>query len=122
MLSRGDRREDIYQDDVDRQDFLKTLAEACQKTDWQVHAYCLMSNHFHLSYPWSSLGWYLAAPKHRPGWLRVDRLLGEHEIGSRRVSPRKVVCLCHDPSKSRPLTKVLGLTLSIIISAVRIAA
>jgi len=26
---------------VDRQDFLKTLAEACQKTNWQVHAYCL---------------------------------------------------------------------------------
>ena len=34
--------------DVDRQDFLKTLAEACQKTDWQVHAYCLMRNHFHM--------------------------------------------------------------------------
>jgi REP element-mobilizing transposase RayT len=31
---------------VDRQDFLKTLAEACPKTDWRVHAYCLMSNHF----------------------------------------------------------------------------
>ena len=157
VMSRGDRRENIYHDDVDRQDFLKTLAETCQKTDWQVHAYCLMSNHFHLvletpnaslvagmhwllstytirlnrrhetpghvfsgryralvvegdgsgylktvcdyvhlnpvracllrpeerllSYPWSSLGWYLAAPGHRPGWLRVDRLLGEHGIG-----------------------------------------
>ena len=32
VLSRGDRREDIYLDDVDRHDFLKTLAEACQKT------------------------------------------------------------------------------------------
>jgi hypothetical protein len=31
-MSRGDRRENIYLDDVDRQDFLKTLAEACQKT------------------------------------------------------------------------------------------
>ena len=30
-------REDIFVDDVDRQDFLKTLAEACQKTGWQVH-------------------------------------------------------------------------------------
>jgi REP element-mobilizing transposase RayT len=27
---------------------LKTLAEACQKTNWQVHAYCLMRNHFHV--------------------------------------------------------------------------
>jgi REP element-mobilizing transposase RayT len=48
LMSRGDRREDISLDDVDRYDFLKTLAEACAKTSWQVHAYCLMRNHFHL--------------------------------------------------------------------------
>ena len=48
LMSRGDRREDIFLNDVDRHDFLKTLAEACQKTGWQVHAYCLMRNHFHL--------------------------------------------------------------------------
>jgi len=35
-------------DDVDRLDFLKTLAEACQKTDWQVHPYCLMCIHYNL--------------------------------------------------------------------------
>jgi REP element-mobilizing transposase RayT len=35
-------------DDIDRHDFIKTLAEACQKTGWQVHAYCLMRNHYHL--------------------------------------------------------------------------
>ncbi len=34
VMSRGDRREDIFLDDVDRQDFLKTLAEGCQKTGW----------------------------------------------------------------------------------------
>ena len=156
VMSRGDRRERIFLDDVDRQDFIKTLAEACQKTNWQVHAYCLMPNHYHLvletpepnlvagmawlqstytirlnhrhqlfghvlsgrykaqlvegsgsgylrtacdyvhlnpvragmlksaerllSYPWSSFGAYLAAPEYRPGWVRVDRLLGEHGI------------------------------------------
>lgn len=157
VMSRGDRKKDIYLDDVDRQDFLRTLAEACLKTGFQIHAYCLMRNHFHLvietpnanlvagmrwllsaytirlnhrqklfghvfsgrykavivdgsghgylrtacdyvhlnpvrakllkpgqrmlEYPWSSLGWYLSAPEHRPGWMRVDRLLGEHGIG-----------------------------------------
>jgi putative transposase len=156
IMSRGDRRENIFLDDVDRQDFIKTLAETCQKTGFQVHAYCLMSNHYHLvvetpnanlvagmawlqstytirlnhrhklfghvfsgryksllvdgsgtgylksacdyvhlnpvragllkpedrlmAYPWSSFGFYLAARQHRPGWLRVDRLLGEHGI------------------------------------------
>ena len=44
VLSRGDRREDIYYDDVDRHDFVKTLAEACQKTGFEVHAYQLKSS------------------------------------------------------------------------------
>ena len=35
-MSRGDRREPILLDDVDRQDFLKTLAEGCEKGD-HVH-------------------------------------------------------------------------------------
>ena len=160
VMSRGNRRESIFLDDVDRQDFLKTLAEACLKTGWQVHAYCLMNNHFHLvvetpnanlvagmrwllstysirlnhrhklsghvfsgrykalvvdgsgngylktacdyvhlnpvrahllkpeelltGYPWSSLGWFAAAREHRPSWMRVDRLLGEHGWGGSR--------------------------------------
>jgi REP-associated tyrosine transposase len=48
LLSRGDGREDIFWDDTDRASFLEFLGRTCQKTDWQVHAYCLMSNHFHL--------------------------------------------------------------------------
>jgi REP-associated tyrosine transposase len=156
VMSRGDQRDDIFFDDVDRHDFVKTLAEACLKTDWEVHAFCLMRNHYHLvmetphanlvagmawlqstytirlnnrhklsghvlsgrykaqvvegsgngylraacdyvhlnpvragllapedrllAYPWSSFGLYLAAREHRPVWLRVDRLLGEHGI------------------------------------------
>jgi REP element-mobilizing transposase RayT len=48
VMNRGDRREPIFKDDRDRQRFLATLGEACVKTQWQVHAYCLMHNHFHL--------------------------------------------------------------------------
>jgi len=48
VMNRGDRREPIFADDNDRKLFLATLEEACRKTSWQVHAYCLMSNHFHL--------------------------------------------------------------------------
>ena len=48
VMNRGDRREAIFRDDCDRQRFLATLAEACVKTGWQVHAFCLMPNHFHL--------------------------------------------------------------------------
>jgi REP element-mobilizing transposase RayT len=48
VMSRGDRREPIFTDDHDRKLFLKTLGEACEKTDWQIHSWCLMSNPFHL--------------------------------------------------------------------------
>ena len=48
VMSRGDQRDDIFLSAVDRHDFIKTMAEACQKTGWPVHAYCLMRNHYHL--------------------------------------------------------------------------
>ena len=48
VMNRGDRREPIFREERDHSLFLKTLGEACAKTDWQVHAYCLMGNHFHL--------------------------------------------------------------------------
>jgi REP element-mobilizing transposase RayT len=164
VLNRGDRREAIFRDDGDCHDFIKTLAEACQKTGFEIHAFCLMKNHFHLvvetpegnlvagmrwllstysnrfnrrhqlcghvfsgrykalvvdgggsgylrtvcdythlnpvragllsaenrllEYPWSSFGYYLREAKHRPKWLRVDRLLGEHGIGKDTASGR----------------------------------
>ena len=48
VLNRGDRREPIFKGDEDREIFLETLGEACAKTGWQVHAYFLIPNHFHL--------------------------------------------------------------------------
>ena len=48
LMNRGDRREPIFKTDFDRLNFLQTLEETCLRTDWQVHAWCLMGNHFHL--------------------------------------------------------------------------
>jgi len=48
VMNRGDRREPIFKDVLDRRRFLETLGEACAKTSWQVQAYGLMRNHFHL--------------------------------------------------------------------------
>jgi hypothetical protein len=42
-MNRGNRREPIFQNDIDRQRFLDTLGEAYRKTGWLVHAYCLMA-------------------------------------------------------------------------------
>jgi putative transposase len=165
IMNRGDRRDPIFLDDKDRKIFLKTLEEVCLKTGWQVHAYCLMPNHFHLvietpggnlvagmkwllgtytsrfnrrhrlvghlfsgrykalmvegsgngylksvcdyvhlnpvrakmlsddqalsSWRWSSYPAYLSVRGKRPGWLRVDRLLGENGIPKDSAAGRR---------------------------------
>lgn len=48
ITSRGDRREDIYDDDEDRIRFLEILEQVCERDNWVCHAYCLMTNHYHL--------------------------------------------------------------------------
>ena len=48
VMNRGDRREAIFRERKDYECFLQTLAAACEKAHWQVHAWCLMPNHFHL--------------------------------------------------------------------------
>src|ERR1017187_504598 len=48
VMSRGARRDPIFKEDRDYELFLGTLEEACQKALWQLQAYCLMRNHFHL--------------------------------------------------------------------------
>ncbi|MGH8092763.1 MAG: transposase [Chthoniobacterales bacterium] len=48
VLNRGDRREAIFLGDQDRTAFLNCLGQACRKTGWEVHAWCLLTSHFHL--------------------------------------------------------------------------
>jgi REP element-mobilizing transposase RayT len=48
VTSRGDRRESIYDDDEDRALFLATFADVIDRMNWLCHAYCLMTNHYHL--------------------------------------------------------------------------
>lgn len=48
LLDRGDRREAIFRDEADHARFLATLGEVCARTGWRVHAFVLMSNHYHL--------------------------------------------------------------------------
>lgn len=48
VTSRGDRREEIYEEDSDRQTFISLLDDICESYNWICHAYCLMGNHYHL--------------------------------------------------------------------------
>ena len=49
VLNRGNYRVDIFRSDKAKEAFLKCLGEACAKTGWRVHAWCMMSNHYHLA-------------------------------------------------------------------------
>ena len=48
ITSRGNDRNLIYLQDDDFELFLQVLADVCERYNWVVHAYCLMSNHYHL--------------------------------------------------------------------------
>lgn len=48
ITSRGNRREDIFENDTDRTRFLALLNDVCEAHYWVCHAYCLMGNHYHL--------------------------------------------------------------------------
>ena len=48
VTSRGDERRGIFLDDTDRAEFLKILEDVVSRFGWLCHAYCLMTNHYHL--------------------------------------------------------------------------
>lgn len=48
IVNRGVERRDIFVDDLDRLEFGRLLGVVHQRFDVRVHAYCLMSNHYHL--------------------------------------------------------------------------
>ena len=49
VLNRGNYRANLFQSDRTKAAFLKCLGETCQRTGWQIHAWCVMSNHYHLA-------------------------------------------------------------------------
>ncbi len=48
VMNRGLRREDIFFTRDDRNEFLALIEEIFEKYQIQTHAFCLMSNHYHL--------------------------------------------------------------------------
>jgi putative transposase len=48
VTARGDRREDIYHLDSDRQAWLILLGQVCKRFNWTCHSWCQMTNHYHI--------------------------------------------------------------------------
>ena len=73
VMARGNLRQTIFHDEEDHLFFLRTLADACERTGWRVHAWVLMSSHYHL---------FLATPESwvshlRRGWYWGNQGFGE---------------------------------------------
>jgi len=48
VTSRGNERKDVFKSQKDRAQFLSYLESAVNRYEAVIHAYCLMSNHYHL--------------------------------------------------------------------------
>lgn len=48
ITSRGNAKANIFDDELDRKEFLKTFSSVVKRYNWICHAYCLMDNHYHL--------------------------------------------------------------------------
>jgi putative transposase len=64
VTARGDRREPIVEDDVDRHAWLSILVDGMERFDAEAFAYCLMDNHYHV-----------VVKKHQPNLSRFMRHL-----------------------------------------------
>ena len=48
ITSRGNERKPIFKDEADFELFLEVLGEVCDRHNWVIHSWCLMTNHYHL--------------------------------------------------------------------------
>jgi len=48
VMIRGNQRQAIFADDRDREVFLKTVGETCERTKALIYSYVLRGNHYHL--------------------------------------------------------------------------
>jgi REP element-mobilizing transposase RayT len=81
----------IYRDDRDRFAFLERIADVVERFKWQLYAYCLMTNHYHLVLrtPWPTLsrGVQRLNGMHAQRFNQRHRRTG-HLFGARFDSPR----------------------------------
>lgn len=48
VTSRGNERKPIFRNESDFSTFIGVLSDVCDRYNWVIHAYCLMTNHYHL--------------------------------------------------------------------------
>ena len=103
-MARGNRRENIVHDDADREMLLATLAQACQRTGWEVLAWVLMDNHYH---------WLLRTPKPNlvagMSWFQstfTQRYNAKHRVWGHLFGERYKAIPVQGASQRTPVTRI----------------
>jgi putative transposase len=78
VYSRGNRRQEIHLDAIDRSWFLERLEEVIALFEWRLHAYCLLPNHYHLMVETPKPN--LSAGMHRLNFLTAQSFNRRHEV------------------------------------------
>ena len=79
VTSRGNEKKEIFKNRRDREQFLSYLQSAVERYDAVIHAYCLMTNHYHLllETPRGILS-HFSAPSEKSGYRKfVEDLIGK---------------------------------------------
>lgn len=114
VISRGNYRANVFRHDATKAAFLKCLGEASEKSGWVVHAWCVMSNHYHLCIETpqpnlvQGMRWLQATFALRFNRLRDERgHLFQGRYKALLVAPEAVGAVCHyihlNPMRARLL-------------------
>jgi hypothetical protein len=77
ITQRGNRREDVFYTDEDREVYLVWLKEYCKQHKVEILAYCLMTNHIHI----------IAVPKTEAGLQSIFKPLHMRYGGNKGTLP-----------------------------------
>ena len=80
VMARGNGRQDIVQDDADREALVACLERAPRRSGWSLHAFVFLTNHLHLVLqtprPNLAKGMQLFLSSYANGWARRHRHCG----------------------------------------------
>jgi REP-associated tyrosine transposase len=107
VYTRGNRRQTISVDAIDRSWFLERLAEVVALFEWLLHTYCLMPNHFHLMVETPKPN--LSAGMHRLNFLTAQSFNRRHEVDGHLFQGRFHSPLVEDTERAFELSRYIVL-------------
>lgn len=107
VFSRGNRRQEIHRDAIDRAWFMERLEEVVAVFGWLLHAYCLLPNHYHLMLETPEPN--LSAGMHRLNFLTAQSFNRRHAVDGHLFQGRFHSPLVKDTQHAFELSRYIAL-------------